>query len=125
MPRNTKPEPSNDINSIKFGLKEIITIITFIVSLMIGYFGIVKDIETRLVRIETRFEELNKKIYLSNEDSDLKSESPIESVITESKPKRTKQNLLSKKEEKIKDKKIQKESSERIMSDPSMRKEEE
>lgn len=119
MPRGTKNDDNqNDINSIKFGIKDIITIITCVVSIMIGYFGIVKDIETRLVRIETRFEELDKKIYAINEDLQLKSSTP------EDKPS---QSLLSKKDEKIKirDKKTQGDHSENIMSDSPSPKEEE
>lgn len=44
--------------TIKFELKEIITIVTLLVSILFGYFGIIKDIETRLVRIETQIEGL-------------------------------------------------------------------
>lgn len=43
---------------IKFELKEIITMVTLLVSILFGYFGIIKDIETRLVRIETQIENI-------------------------------------------------------------------
>jgi hypothetical protein len=124
MARNTKNDDSiNDINSIKFGIKDIITIITCVVSIMIGYFGIVKDIETRLVRIETRFEELDKKIYAINEGLQLNAETPSDKLILHPKPP---QNLLSKKEEKLKirNKKTERNHSEEIMSDSPSSKEE-
>ena len=112
MARNTKNDDNqNDINSIKFGIKDIITIITCVVSIMIGYFGIVKDIETRLVRIETRFEELSKKIYLS--DNQEIEEKPIEKEEIKapqnrlSNVEKKKENQLSK-TEKIKEKPIDK-----------------
>ena len=112
MARNIKNDDNqNDINSIKFGIKDIITIITCVVSIMIGYFGIVKDIETRLVRIETRFEELSKKIYLS--DNQEIEEKPIEKEEIKapqnrlSNVEKKKENQLSK-TEKIKEKPIDK-----------------
>ena len=112
MARNTKNDDNqNDINSIKFGIKDIITIITCVVSIMIGYFGIVKDIETRLVRIETRFEELSKKIYVS--DNQEIEEKPIEKEEIKapqnrlSNVEKKKENQLSK-TEKIKEKPIDK-----------------
>ena len=48
--------------SIKLEIKDIVTVITLTVSILVGYFGIVKDIETRLVRLETKFEELDKSL---------------------------------------------------------------
>jgi cell division protein FtsI/penicillin-binding protein 2 len=112
MARNTKNDDNqNDINSIKFGIKDIITIITCVVSIMIGYFGIVKDIETRLVRIETRFEELSKKIYVS--DNQEIEEKPIEKEEIKA-PQNRLSNVEKKKEnqlskiEKIKEKPIDK-----------------
>ena len=97
MPRNTKNDDNqNDINSIKFGIKDIITIITCVVSIMIGYFGIVKDIETRLVRIETRFEELSKKIYLG--DNQEIEEKPVEKE--EIKPPQTRLSKVEKPKQK-------------------------
>ena len=98
MPRRND-DNQNDINSIKFGIKDIITIITCVVSIMIGYFGIVKDIETRLVRIETRFEELSKKIYLSDNQE-------IEEKRVEKEEIKTQQNRLSKVEKNKEPKKI-------------------
>jgi small-conductance mechanosensitive channel len=98
MARNTKNDDSiNDINSIKFGIKDIITIITCVVSIMIGYFGIVKDIETRLVRIETRFEELSKKIYVS--DNQEIEEKPIQNE--EIKPPQTRLSKVEKPKQKL------------------------
>lgn len=44
--------------TIRFELKEIITMVTLLVSILFGYFGIIKDIETRLVRIETQIDSL-------------------------------------------------------------------
>jgi uncharacterized protein (UPF0333 family) len=44
-------------NSIKLELKDIVGIISLIASIVVGYFAIVKDFESRLVRLETRFEE--------------------------------------------------------------------
>ena len=44
-------------NSIRLDLKDIVGIISLIASIVIGYFAIVKDFESRLVRLETRFEE--------------------------------------------------------------------
>lgn len=49
--------------TIRFDLKEIITMVTLLVSILFGYFGIIKDIETRLVRIETQLETLEKMKY--------------------------------------------------------------
>lgn len=46
---------------IKFELKEIITMVTLLVSILFGYFGIIKDIETRLVRIETQIENIKQR----------------------------------------------------------------
>jgi uncharacterized protein (UPF0333 family) len=44
-------------NSIRLDLKDIVGIISLIASIVVGYFAIVKDFESRLVRLETRFEE--------------------------------------------------------------------
>jgi uncharacterized protein (UPF0333 family) len=44
-------------NSIRLELKDIVGIISLIASIVVGYFAIVKDFESRLVRLETKFEE--------------------------------------------------------------------
>lgn len=62
---------------IKFELKEIITMVTLLVSILFGYFGIIKDIETRLVRIETQIEGLEKIKYRSKQND------PMHDVIQE------------------------------------------
>ena len=45
------------ISSMGLELKEIVTVISLTVSVVVGYFTIIKDFETRLVKLETRFEE--------------------------------------------------------------------
>jgi uncharacterized protein (UPF0333 family) len=44
-------------NSIRLELKEIVAVISLIASIVVGYFAIIKDFESRLVRLETKFEE--------------------------------------------------------------------
>ena len=58
------------ISSMKLELKEIVAVISLTVSVVVGYFTIIKDFETRLVRLETRFEELkNRSSNNSTNDS--------------------------------------------------------
>lgn len=71
-----KEEPKKD--GIKVELRDIIMIATLTISIVMGYFGIIKDHETRLVRLETKVEEITGNLKEIKDDlkeikSDLKS----------------------------------------------------
>lgn len=46
--------------TVKFELKEVVTYVSLLLSLLFGYFGVVKDLETRIVKLETRLEYVHK-----------------------------------------------------------------
>ena len=43
---------------LKIELRDVIMIATLTISIVMGYFGVIKDHETRLVRLETKVEEI-------------------------------------------------------------------
>ena len=49
-------------NGLKLELRDIIMIATLTISIVMGYFGVIKDHETRLVRLETKVEEITKNL---------------------------------------------------------------
>ena len=51
-------EENTPIHSNKLELRDIIMIATLTISIIMGYFGVIKDHETRLVRLETKVEEI-------------------------------------------------------------------
>lgn len=75
MSSSKKPIETSTSN-LKFELKEILTIITVLISLLATYFGIIKDIETRLVKIETRLDIMDKDFYTQPSDSIRRDELP-------------------------------------------------
>ena len=62
-------------NTIKLELKEIVGIISLIFSIVVGYFTIIKDFESRLVRLETKFEEFQNRDFNANDPI---NQTPIE-----------------------------------------------
>ena len=54
---------------IKIELRDIIMIATLTISIVMGYFGIIKDHETRLVRLETKVEEITGNLKEIKEDT--------------------------------------------------------
>jgi hypothetical protein len=54
---------------IKIELRDIIMIATLTISIVMGYFGVIKDHETRLVRLETKVEEITGNLKEIKEDT--------------------------------------------------------
>lgn len=46
----------------KLELRDIIMIATLTISIVMGYFGVIKDHDTRIVRLETKVEEITKNL---------------------------------------------------------------
>ena len=53
---------NNEQNSPKLELRDIIMIATLTISIVMGYFGVIKDHDTRIVRLETKVEEITKNL---------------------------------------------------------------
>lgn len=69
---------NNEQNSPKLELRDIIMIATLTISIVMGYFGVIKDHDTRIVRLETKVEEITGNLKEIKEDTkeiknDLKS----------------------------------------------------
>jgi len=66
-------EENNNIpssfSSNKLELRDIIMIATLTISIIMGYFGVIKDHETRLVRLETKVEEITGNLKEIKEDT--------------------------------------------------------
>lgn len=56
-------------HSNKLELRDIIMIATLTISIIMGYFGVIKDHETRLVRLETKVEEITGNLKDIKEDT--------------------------------------------------------
>ena len=54
---------------IRIELRDIIMIATLTISIVMGYFGVIKDHETRLVRLETKVEEITGNLKEIKEDT--------------------------------------------------------
>ena len=54
---------------LKIELRDVIMIATLTISIVMGYFGVIKDHETRLVRLETKVEEITGNLKEIKEDT--------------------------------------------------------
>lgn len=69
MSKENNLESNN--NTLRFELKEVVTYVSLLLTLLFGYFGVVKDLETRLVKLETRLEYVHKLAASQSNNSEL------------------------------------------------------